>query len=204
MIDEASPAQGSSLLFWLAIAAAAIVIVIGIVFGHRFGSDPKLVSSPLIGQRVASLEMPYLETDGTVALDALRGDILVINFWASWCFSCRVEHEALLAGAAQLDELGVTFIGVNHQDQPSNAMAFLDELGRSSETIYVEDVGSRVALEFGVLGLPETFFVDRSGIVVGKVSGPVSLQLLVDTVNAIVLGEDIGVVKTGEVQNRDS
>jgi len=200
--DAASPQ--SSLLFWLAVVAAGAVVVIGVVFSQRFGSEPQLQASPLIGQPVASVEVPYLEFEGALNLDDLRGDIIVVNFWASWCFNCRVEHGALVAAAAQFADLGVTFVGVNHQDQRTNASAFLDELGRSPETIYVEDAGSRVALEFGILGLPETFFIDREGTIVGKVTGPVSSQLITDTIDAIVLGEDIGVLKTGDVENRDS
>lgn len=201
---EPGTQQQSSLLFWLAVLAAGAVMVIGVVFSQRFGSDPQLQDSPLIGQPVASAEVPYLEFEGVLDLDDLRGDIIVVNFWASWCFNCRVEHEALVAGADQFADLDVTFVGVNHQDQKANAIGFLDELGRSRQTIYVEDVGSRLALEFGILGLPETFFVDRQGTIVGKVTGPVSPQLITDTIDAIVLGEDIGVVKTGEVENRDS
>ena len=66
----------------------------------------------------------------------------------------------------------------------------------------MRDEGSRTALEFGVLGLPETFFVDRNGTIVGKVTGPVNSQLLVETIDKILLGETIGEVKTGEVENR--
>jgi cytochrome c biogenesis protein CcmG/thiol:disulfide interchange protein DsbE len=200
----AGPPRQSSRLFWLAVVAAAAVMVIGVVFSQRFGSDPQLQSSPLIGRPVSSVEVPYLEFEGTLDLADLEGEIVVVNFWASWCFNCRVEHEALITAAGDYSELGVTFVGVNHQDTPGNAAAFLDELGRSPQTLYVEDAGSRLALEFGILGLPETFFIDRDGTIVGKVTGPVSYPLVADTIEAIILGEDIGVVKTGEVENRDS
>jgi len=202
-VVEASTRQ-NSLVFWVVVAAAAAVMVVGVVFSQRFGSDPQLVSSPLIGQPVAPIEIPFLEFEGVLDLDDLRGDIVVVNFWASWCFNCRVEHSALVAAAAQYANAGVTFVGVNHQDQPANAIGFLDELGRSPDTLYVEDVGSRMALEFGILGLPETFFIDREGVIVGKVIGPVSGQLIAETIEAIVRGDDIGVVKTGDVENRDS
>ena len=195
--------QPASRLFWVAVAAAAAVIVIGVVFSQRFGSDPQLQSSPLIGQEVAAVDVPFLEFEGMLDLTDLRGDIVVVNFWASWCFNCRVEHEALAVAAADYEDLGVTFVGVNHQDQRDNAVAFLDELGRSPQTLYVEDAGSRLALEFGILGLPETFFIDRDGTIGGKVTGPVSYELVADTIDAIVLGEDVGVFKTGEVENRE-
>ena len=192
------------LLFWAAVMAAAAVVVIGGVFSPRFGSDPTVIDSPLIGQPVASLSLPSLEAEGELDLDALRGDIVVVNFWASWCLNCRVEHGALLAAAQQLEPLDVSFVAINAQDSNPNAVGFLDELGRSPETFYVDDPGSRASLEFGLLGLPETFFIDREGIIVGKVVGPVSFELLIDTVEAIVVGDDVGVVKTGEVENRDT
>ena len=187
----------------MAVAAAAAVVVVGVVFSQRFGSDPQLQASPLIGQPVSSVAAPLLEIEGAVDLADLEGEIVVVNFWASWCFNCRVEHAALVAAAADYEELGVTFVGVNHQDQRDNAIAFLDELGRSPQTLYVDDAGSRLALEFGILGLPETFFIDRDGTIVGKVTGPVSYELVADTIDAIVLGEDVGVFKTGEVENRE-
>ena len=80
--------------------------------------------------------------------------------------------------------------------------AFLSELGRSPSTVYTVDEGSRTAFEWGVLGLPETFFVDRDGVVVGKVSGPLTYGLLSRTIDQIILGEAVGDITTGEVENR--
>jgi cytochrome c biogenesis protein CcmG/thiol:disulfide interchange protein DsbE len=93
-------------------------------------------------------------------------------------------------------------VAINYQDSPGAAEDFLAELGRSEVTVYLVDSDSRTAFEFGVLGLPETFFIDRSGTVVGKVSGPVSYELLAATIESIALGEAVGEVTTGEVQNR--
>jgi cytochrome c biogenesis protein CcmG/thiol:disulfide interchange protein DsbE len=203
-VSDSKPRRRDGVLFWGAVVAATAVVVVGVVFSQRFGSDPTVIDSPLIGQPVSSLLLPYLETEGELDLDALRGDIVVVNFWASWCLNCRVEHGALVEASRQLAPLDVSFVAINAQDSNPNAVGFLDELGRSPETFYVDDPGSRASLEFGLLGLPETFFIDREGTIVGKVVGPVSLDLLVSTVEAIVVGDDIGVVKTGEVENRDT
>jgi cytochrome c biogenesis protein CcmG/thiol:disulfide interchange protein DsbE len=198
------PNRRSSLVFWLVIAAGMAVVALGVVFAGRFGSDPTLSPSPLIGAQVPDVTIPYLEFDGTVDLRDLEGDIVVVNFWASWCLSCRAEHEALLAAAADYADFDVTFVGVLYQDTVANGLDFLSEMGRGDPYVYVEDADSRVALEFGVLGLPETFFIDRSGIIVGKVSGPVSRSLLDATLQALVLGQSIDdQVTTGEVENRD-
>jgi cytochrome c biogenesis protein CcmG/thiol:disulfide interchange protein DsbE len=188
---------------WIAIVAGIGVVVVGIVFADRFGSDPTLTASPLIGQPVPAVTVAGFDGGEPIDLTALEGDITVVNFWASWCLGCRQEHEALLAAADTYSEFGVTFVGVNYQDSPGNAVAFLDELGRGDGYLYGSDEESRTAFEFGVLGLPETFFIDRDGIIVGKVSGPVSHALLVGTLDRLILGEAIDAeVTTGEVENR--
>ncbi len=90
------------------------------------------------------------------------------------------------------------------QDRVDNGLDFLSEVGRGEPYAYVDDPDSRASLEFGLLGVPETFFVDRDGTIVGKVSGPVNTPLITATLDAILLGraDDLGVVKTGEVENR--
>ncbi len=190
--------------FWIVVGVGLVVIVLGVVFSRRFGTDPTLTASPLIGQPAPDITLPLLEEDGDFSFSDLEGNVAVVNFWASWCLNCRVEHDALAFGADQYEDLGVTFVGALVQDQPSNGSRFLDELGRSEPTIYVDDDRSRASLEFGVLGVPETFFIDRDGTIVAKVSGPVDLSLLTATLDAILLGEgaNLGEVTTGEVENR--
>lgn len=194
----------SLLPFAIVVAVGLAVIVLGVVFSSRFGTDPSLTASPLIGQPAPDLSVPYLEVEGDFDFSTLDGDVAVVNFWASWCLSCRDEHETLVQAAAQYADLDVTFVGVMVQDQPGNGIRFLDELGRGDPYVYVDDDRSRVSLEFGVLGVPETFFVDRDGTIVAKVSGPVNGALLAGTLDAIILGQadDLGVVKTGEIENR--
>ena len=194
----------SLLPFAVVVGVGIVTIVLGVVFSQRFGTDPTLTASPLIGQPAPAISLPLLEDDGELAFADLEGDVVVVNFWASWCLNCRVEHETLVEAARQYEALDVTFVGAMVQDQPDNGAAFLDELGRSPETIYVDDERSRASLEFGLLGVPETFFIDRDGTIVAKVSGPVNGGLLTATLDAILLGEaaDLGEVTTGEVENR--
>ena len=187
---------------WLAIAGVAIFIAVAILIAGRFGSDPSLTSSPLIGQPAPDSPMALADGTGSVSMGDFDGDIVVVNFWASWCLGCREEHDALLRASEDYADFDTTFVAVNYQDQPDRAEAFLRELGRSPETVYTVDEGSATAFSWGVLGLPETFFVDRNGVVVGKVSGPVSYGLLASTIDQIILGEAVGEITTGEVQNR--
>lgn len=190
--------------FVVVVAVGVAVLALAVVFSSRFGNDPQLGESPLIGQPAPELTLPYLEFDEELDFSDLDGEVAVINFWASWCLACRTEHEALTTAAAAYGELGVAFVGVDVQDTAGNALDFLDEFGRGEPYAYVEDDRSRASLEYGVLGVPETFFVDRDGTIVAKVSGPVNASLLSGTLDAILLGrgDDLGVVKTGEVENR--
>jgi cytochrome c biogenesis protein CcmG/thiol:disulfide interchange protein DsbE len=190
--------------FWIFVGVGLVVILLGVVFSRRFGTDPSLTASPLIGTPAPAVTLPFLEKDGEFDFSELDGDVAVINFWASWCLNCRVEHDALALAAEQYEDLGVTFVAAMVQDQPSNGIRWLDDLGRSAATIYVDDDRSRASLEYGVLGVPETFFLDRDGTIVAKVSGPVDLNLLTATLDAILLGQaaDLGEVTTGEVENR--
>ncbi len=195
--------RGSALTFWLVIAAGIAVMVFGIIFVGRFDADITLTPSPLIDEPAPDVTIRYLDSADEFRLADYQGQIVVINFWASWCLNCRTEHEALNTAAAGYDDLGVSFIGVAYQDRESASKDFLAELGRGDPYTYGIDEGSRVAVEFGILGLPETFFIDREGIIRAKVSGPVSGALLAQTIEAIALGEIVDPqITTDDVENR--
>ena len=199
--SRVEPRRGGKMV-WGAIAAALAFMVLAIVFASRFGGDPTISSSPLIGKAAPTAPIALLDGSGEVSLTELSGDIVVVNYWASWCLACRDEHPALLQAAADYADRGVTFLSVNYQDTSARAVGFLDDLGWSEETIYVVDEGSTTAFAWGVLGIPETFFVDSEGIVVGKVSGPTSYALLARTLDQILVGDSVGDIKTGDVENR--
>jgi len=198
---EPEPKRGGKMI-WAAIAATVGFMAIAIIFAGRFGGDPTISTSPLINKPAPTSQIALMDGSGEISTTDFGDDILVVNYWASWCLACREEHPAFLQAATDYKELGVTFIAINYQDSYPNAIAFLDEMGWSDETVYAVDRGSATAFEWGVLGIPETFFVDRDGVIVGKVSGPSSYALLSRTLDQIILGEAVGEVKTGEVQNR--
>jgi cytochrome c biogenesis protein CcmG/thiol:disulfide interchange protein DsbE len=184
----------------LALAAVAAVVVTAGVLGSRFGTDPTLVRTPLVGQPVPSRSLPALDGGGQVDLAALRGQVLVVNFWASWCVACRQEHPDLVAAAAAYRAAGVRFVGVVYQDSPRAARQFLDELGRGQGYLYVTDPGSRAAIDFGVFGIPETFLVDRRGTVAAKITGRSSFPLLAQALDEILAGRTPQSRQTGRVQ----
>ena len=132
--------------------------------------------------------VPYLEQDGSLSLEDFRGQVVVVNFWASWCVACREEHPALTAASAAYREAGVEFIGVVYQDRTPNAVGFLDEMGRGEDFRYVTDPESRLAIDFGVFGVPETFFIDETGKIAAKITGASTLPLLSGVLDEMLAG----------------
>jgi cytochrome c biogenesis protein CcmG/thiol:disulfide interchange protein DsbE len=176
---------------WIRLGAVIAVVVAiggGAVFGATLDSDPNLVETPLIGTPAPDREVPYLEKPGKFSLSQLRGDIVVVNFWASWCVACREEHPALVAAATAYQRSGVTFVGVVYQDRASSAADFLDEMGGGKEYLNVMDPQSRLAIDFGVFGVPETFFIDRQGRIAAKVTGASTLPLLSGVLDDMLAG----------------
>lgn len=184
----------------IALAVVALVIAVAAVLGSRIKQDPTLVDSPLIGQPAPDLTLPDLEGAGTVSLSELRGRIVVVNFWASWCIPCRNEQPVLVAANDAYREAGVTFVGVGFQDQRESAIAFLDELGRGEGYRYVTDPDSRAAVEFGVYGVPETFFIDRTGTIVAKITGETDSALMAEVIDSILAGREPRSRTQGTVQ----
>ena len=109
---------------------------------------------------------------------------MVINFWASWCAACREEHPALIAAWDRYRDQGMVMLGIDYQDRVSGALAFVREMG--GDWPILEDPGGRVALSYGVYGVPETFFIDRRGIVQYKRMGASFYELLTDQIQQLL------------------
>jgi cytochrome c biogenesis protein CcmG/thiol:disulfide interchange protein DsbE len=184
-----------------AFAIVAASLVLAVILGARFGTDPSFIASPLIGQPAPDLTLAQLNGDGELVLSQLQGNVVVVNFWASWCVPCRAEHADLVATANAFDETGVQFVGVLYQDHPEPAISFLDELGWGNNYFYLVDPGSRAAIAFGVFGVPETFFIDTEGVITGKIIGQSTAILLGTTLDQILKGEQPGERTVGTVQN---
>jgi len=188
---------------WLSLAAIlAIVIAMVVVFSSGFGKDPSLIASPLIGKPAPTDTMDYLEQDGALSLADLSGNVVVVNFWASWCFPCRQEHPVLEAASAAYADAPVEFVGVVYQDEPDRAIAFLDEFGRAEGTAYVIDPESRAAIDFGVFGVPETFFISRDGTIMAKKTGPLSPFEISSTIDTLLAGGTPGDLNAGQTQKQ--
>jgi cytochrome c biogenesis protein CcmG/thiol:disulfide interchange protein DsbE len=187
-------------LTWVGIGAIAATVILAVVLASRFGIDPGLVDSPLIGKPAPAFELEKLAGGGEVSLESLRGEIVIVNFFASWCLQCRNEHGDLVATADSFADDGVTFVQIAYQEDAEQSLQYLAEAGTSEATFYLADPGSRTAIAYGVFGIPETFFIDPNGTVVGKIIGEADALILGATIDAIKRGEQPGQQVTGDTQ----
>jgi cytochrome c biogenesis protein CcmG/thiol:disulfide interchange protein DsbE len=186
-MSGSNPGHRRRLRTWGVTAGVLVTLaLLAVVLASRFGKDPGLIESPLIGESVAVMRLDYLDGTGSVSFDELRGRVVVVNFWASWCTACQTEHHDLIAAQAAYRDQGVQFVGVVYQDEPAAAVDYLDQLGWGPGYLYVLDPGSRAAVEFGVYGVPETFFVDGEGRIVDKITGPATAGALAATLDGIL------------------
>ena len=190
---------------WLRLSAFVIAfatVVLAVVLASRFGSNPGLVESPLIGKAAPGFDLPTLDNTSEIALSELRGDIVVVNFFASWCLQCRAEQDDLVAAAGAFAERDVTFVQITYQESSEASLRYLRLAGMSPTTWYLQDPQSRTAIAYGVFGIPETFFINEDGVVVGKIIGETNAITLGATIDAITRGESPGQKVTGDTQQR--
>jgi cytochrome c biogenesis protein CcmG, thiol:disulfide interchange protein DsbE len=187
-------------LRWVGIGLIAVTVVFAVVLASGFGADPGLVDSPLIGKPAPEFDLETLDGQGSVSSQDLARNIVVINFFASWCLECRNEHSDLVATAESFADDGVRFVQIGYQEDPEQSLAYLEEAGMSEATDYLADPGSRTAIAYGVFGIPETFFLDPDGVVVGKIIGEADALTLGATIDAIRRGERPGQQVTGDTR----
>ena len=157
------------LLFLLPVVL--VVILLAIFWrGLDPDRDPSALPSALIGKPMPTPVMPGL--DGEFELTYFKGQPLLINFFASWCLPCRAEHP-LLDKIAK--ERGIRVVGIAYKDTPEDARRYLDELGNPYAMIGTDESG-RTGIEFGLTGVPETYVIDREGIVRYRLAGPITPQ----------------------------
>jgi len=147
-----------------------LVVVGYFALSLRPGYDPQVLPSVMIDKEAPPFDLATLQGSGTVSLDALKGHPVVINFFASWCVPCRIEHP-LLMRLAQQDH--VPLYGIAYKDPAADASRLLGRLGDPYRGVGL-DLDGRVGLDFGVYGVPETYVIDATGHIRKRFVGPLT------------------------------
>ncbi len=148
--------------------------VLGFLF-VGLGLNPREVPSPLVGKPAPAFQLPRLDDPAqTVGRNDLLGKVWMLNVWASWCAPCREEHPLVIDIARR--KL-VPVYGLNYKDQTQAARGWLANLG-DPYTATLVDANGRVGIDFGVYGVPETFIIDRQGVIRYKHTGPLTADVV--------------------------
>jgi cytochrome c biogenesis protein CcmG/thiol:disulfide interchange protein DsbE len=160
-----------------------VFAVLVVFLGIGLGLNPREIPSPLIGKPAPAFELVRLqEPDKVFARKDMLGKVWLLNVWASWCVSCREEHPVLLE-LAKSDVVPV--YGLNYKDQRNDALAWLKQFGDPYQLSIIDGDG-RVGIDYGVYGVPETFVIDKAGMIRYKQIGPVTPQALKDKILPLV------------------
>jgi len=154
--------------------AIFIVLVGFLAAGLRL--NPREVPSPLIGKPVPNFRLAQLHAgDKFISAEDMRGKVWLLNVWASWCVSCRQEHPVLIDLHQQNK---IPIVGLNYKDDRAAAIAWLTQHGGDPYLVSAVDADGRVGIDFGVYGVPETFLIDKNGVIRYKHIGPVTAEAL--------------------------
>lgn len=171
----------SGALRW-AIPLAVVPVLVLLAYGFR--TDPREIPSPLVGKAASAFALTTFDGQ-PIALDPLRGRVVVVNFWASWCIpACYDEAPSLERAWQAYRDRRVVLIGVNIQDKEEPARRFLARFGHTFPN--APDPAGRVSVDYGVYGVPETFFIDRKGRVRFKHVGAVTDEILTQRIEKLL------------------
>lgn len=169
---DTAPRAKSSRRWLIFIPPALFGVVLGLFLFGMYRDDPNALPSTMVGRAAPELRVTALAGAPELTQAALAApELKLVNFWASWCAPCRVEHPFLM----ELAQEGIPIHGVNYKDQPDNAQGFLSELGNPYATLGA-DLTGRTAIEWGVYGVPETYLIDAEGKILLRHAGPITRQ----------------------------
>ena len=153
-----------------------VILVFIILLGYTmFGNREAPRPSPLVGKEAPDFTLD-LFGGGDLTLSDLKGKAVLVNFWASWCMPCRQEAEALENSWQRYKDDGVVFVGVNVWDEDSNARSYMSNFGGAYP--HGKDPEEEVQVDYGVGGVPETYFIDSRGIIRDKFTGPLTEKII--------------------------
>jgi len=168
-------------LGWL-LPVAALPFLLLLLYG--VARDPAGPETTMVGLEAPEFRLETMAEQDSIALSSLRGRVVVLNFFASWCLPCIDEHPVLARLDDSYPEDEVVLLGVLYQDRAENGRAFMERMGGAWPSVI--DAGSRVAISYGLTGVPETFILDRQGRIAYKRIGPVSWPAVRATVDSLL------------------
>ena len=157
----------------------ALFAAIATALGVGLTLDPGTIPTVLKGKAVPEFDLAPVQgrEAGLASVDLRRGEVAIVNVFASWCVPCRIEHPLI----TELSRAGVPVFGINHKDRPENAARWLDDFGDPYARTGA-DLDGRVSIDWGVYGVPETFVVDGQGTIIEKHVGPLSPAAIEDKI----------------------
>lgn len=161
--------------------AIFVAIVLALAAGLRH--DPRELPSALVGKPAPQFSLPVLDAPSSVSAADMRGKVWMLNVWASWCAACRSEHPLLVDFAGKST---VPLYGLNYKDTVPAARSWLQQMGDPYVQSLV-DADGRVGIDFGVYGVPETYIIDRRGVVRYRQVGPVTKDTLERQIKPLLL-----------------
>ena len=151
-----------------------IFVSLGLLLAYGLKLDPRRIPSPLIGKPLPAFSLTTVADPARkVSRDDLHGRVYLLSVWASWCVACREEHPLLNELTSRK---AVTIIGLNYKDRREDALRWLGALGNPYE-LSLSDQDGRLGIDLGVYGVPETFVIDKQGVIRYKQIGPMTLEV---------------------------
>ncbi|MCZ2102840.1 MAG: DsbE family thiol:disulfide interchange protein [Comamonadaceae bacterium] len=158
----------------------AVFVVLVAFLGIGLTLNPRELPSPLIDKPLPAFSLPQLSApEKTLSAEDLRGKVWMLNVWASWCVACRIEHPVLVE--LSKTDRSVLIYGLNYKDKRDDALQWLMRFG-NPYTESISDTQGLVGIDLGVYGVPETFIIDKQGVIRHKQIGPITPEVLKDTI----------------------
>ncbi len=162
----------------LLLGGFSLLLLATFFYGLFYASDPQSIPSALIGKEAKNFTLTTFEGQ-TIELKQFRGKPVVLNFWASWCVACKAEAHIMEAAHQKYTPRGAVFIGIAFNDKREDSLAFIRRYGKTYLLGPDNEVGD-ISLNYGITAAPETFFIDEQGIIVHKVLGAVTPEVIRD------------------------
>ncbi|GJL50334.1 MAG: thiol:disulfide interchange protein [Nitrospirales bacterium] len=155
------------------------------LFYQGLWGDPRSIPTVLIGTEAPTFTGPDVESGKAISLEQYKGKVVLLNFWASWCYECKVEHKDILRLHQQFkDHPDFVMLGINYQDDLPDAKKYLKTYGSTFQ--HVRDIKGTLAIDYGVYGVPETFVIDQQGVIRHKWVGPIVGQVYTNLTENVI------------------